>query len=156
MHIRAYTNMDKQTYSRTCTHVQTKDAHKDAQTHIKRTQGCTNTKTWRNFLKKDKPNSDHRVHCTLVEFCSGSVLCRGRPFVPSPYRGEVIDINRHQVPVSADPVSSEESTGFKSTHSLLEEEEEEEEEPPRILLYHGERVLHLRTVGKGPILFSIP
>lgn len=38
-----------------------------------------------------------------------------------------------------DPVSSEESTGFKSTHSLLEEEEEEEEEPPRILLYHEPR-----------------
>lgn len=40
-------------------------------------------------------------------------------------------------PVSADPVSSEEFTGFKSIPSLLEEEEEEEEEPPRILLYHG-------------------
>ncbi|XP_029338631.1 PWWP domain-containing DNA repair factor 3A isoform X3 [Mus caroli] len=42
-------------------------------------------------------------------------------------------------PEEADPVSSEESTGFKSTHSLLEEEEEEEEEPPRILLYHEPR-----------------
>nr|XP_048315964.1 PWWP domain-containing DNA repair factor 3A isoform X2 [Myodes glareolus] len=38
-----------------------------------------------------------------------------------------------------DPVSSEEFTGFKSIHSLLEEEEEEEEEPPRILLYHEPR-----------------
>ncbi|XP_052020648.1 PWWP domain-containing DNA repair factor 3A isoform X2 [Apodemus sylvaticus] len=40
-----------------------------------------------------------------------------------------------------DPMSSEESTGFKSIHSLLEEEEEEEEEeePPRILLYHEPR-----------------
>ncbi|EGV99496.1 PWWP domain-containing DNA repair factor 3A isoform X2 [Cricetulus griseus] len=38
-----------------------------------------------------------------------------------------------------DPVSSEESTGFKSIHSLLEDEEEEEEEPPRILLYHEPR-----------------
>ncbi|XP_051033359.1 PWWP domain-containing DNA repair factor 3A isoform X1 [Phodopus roborovskii] len=38
----------------------------------------------------------------------------------------------------ADPVSSEESTGFKSIHSLLEEEEEEEE-PPQILLYHEPR-----------------
>lgn len=47
-------------------------------------------------------------------------------------------------PVSADLVSSEESTGFKSIHPLLEEEEEEEEEPPRILLYHGKRVPHLR------------
>ncbi|XP_076415519.1 PWWP domain-containing DNA repair factor 3A [Peromyscus maniculatus bairdii] len=38
-----------------------------------------------------------------------------------------------------DLVSSEESTGFKSIHPLLEEEEEEEEEPPRILLYHEPR-----------------
>ncbi|KAL1783319.1 PWWP domain-containing protein MUM1 isoform X1 [Sigmodon hispidus] len=39
-----------------------------------------------------------------------------------------------------DPVSSKESTGFKSIHSLLEEEEEEEEEePPQILLYHEPR-----------------
>ncbi|XP_051028978.1 PWWP domain-containing DNA repair factor 3A [Acomys russatus] len=37
-----------------------------------------------------------------------------------------------------DPMSSEESTGYKSIHSLLEEEEEEEE-PPRILLYHEPR-----------------
>lgn len=53
-------------------------------------------------------------------------------------------------PVSADPVSSEEFTGVKSIHSLLEEEEEEEEEPPRILLYHGKGAA-LESSGRGSL-----
>lgn len=53
-------------------------------------------------------------------------------------------------PVSADPVSSEEFTGVKSIHSLLEEEEEEEEEPPRILLYHGKGAA-LESNGRGSL-----
>lgn len=56
-------------------------------------------------------------------------------------------------PVSADPVSSEEFTGFKSIHSLLEEEEEEEEEPPPILLYHGKGAA-LKRASSG--LGSLP
>ncbi|XP_041525695.1 PWWP domain-containing DNA repair factor 3A isoform X1 [Microtus oregoni] len=63
---------------------------------------------------------------------------------PSPqnWPGETMVLLRssdRDKPEEADPVSSEEFTGFKSIHSLLEEEEEEEEEPPRILLYHEPR-----------------
>ncbi|CAO2641471.1 PWWP domain-containing DNA repair factor 3A [Lemmus lemmus] len=62
---------------------------------------------------------------------------------PSPrnWPGETMVLLRsgdRDKPEEADPVSSEEFTGFKSIHSLLEEEEEEEE-PPQILLYHEPR-----------------
>ncbi|XP_040593617.1 PWWP domain-containing DNA repair factor 3A isoform X2 [Mesocricetus auratus] len=61
--------------------------------------------------------------------------------VPSPrsWSGEAMVPHSDTDKPEEDPVSSEESTGFKSVQSLPEEEEEEEEEPPRILLYHEPR-----------------
>lgn len=112
-----------------------------------RVHACTDTQVHVEEFK-DKTNTDLTQGAPLLNLC-GSVLYPRWFFVPSPLcrvRGG------HQVvsPVSADPVSSEEFTGFKSIHSLLEEEEEEEE-PPRILLYHGKGAALERAVGEGPL-----
>nr|XP_048315943.1 PWWP domain-containing DNA repair factor 3A isoform X1 [Myodes glareolus]XP_048315948.1 PWWP domain-containing DNA repair factor 3A isoform X1 [Myodes glareolus]XP_048315952.1 PWWP domain-containing DNA repair factor 3A isoform X1 [Myodes glareolus]XP_048315959.1 PWWP domain-containing DNA repair factor 3A isoform X1 [Myodes glareolus] len=86
-----------------------------------------------------RPRLDGNQNPPARQLATGTV---GAAPSPQNWPGENMVLLRssdRDKPEEADPVSSEEFTGFKSIHSLLEEEEEEEEEPPRILLYHEPR-----------------